>query len=60
MTIDIDRMSLISNHFLGHQMHVPDTITIGPNRTAAPHLYQDSYRLPVQMEVPDSIRIGGK
>lgn len=41
-------------------MHVPDSITIGPNRTAPTRLHQDPYRLPVRMEVPDSIRIGGK
>ena len=40
-------------------MHVPDSITIGPNRTAPPRLHQDHDRLPLRMEVPDSIRLGG-
>lgn len=45
--------------FLGTQMHVPDSITIGPNRAAPPRLHQDQDRLPIRMEVPDSIRLGG-
>jgi len=39
-------------------MHVPDSITIGPNRGTAFGLHQDNERLPVRMEVPDSIRLG--
>jgi len=39
-------------------MYVPDSITVGPNRSSAPRLHQDNDRLPVRMEVPDSIRLG--
>lgn len=39
-------------------MHVPDSITIGPNRAAPSRLHQDQDRLPLRMEVPDSIRLG--
>jgi hypothetical protein len=43
---------------LGHHMQVPDSITLGPNRSAVPRFNQDNDRLPVRMEVPDSIRLG--
>jgi hypothetical protein len=40
-------------------MYVPDTITVGPNRPpSVPRFYQDNDRLPVRMEVPNSIRLG--
>jgi hypothetical protein len=39
-------------------MQVPDSITLGPNRSAVPRFNQDNDRLPVRMEVPDSIRLG--
>lgn len=43
---------------LGYQMNVPDTITVGPNQSTVPRFYQNNERLPVRMEVPDSIRLG--
>ena len=39
-------------------MHVPDSITVGPNRSSMPRLHLDDEQLPVRMEVPDSIRLG--
>jgi hypothetical protein len=39
-------------------MHVPDSITVGPNRPLIPRFHQDNDRLPVRMEVPNSIRLG--
>ncbi|CAF3540826.1 unnamed protein product, partial [Rotaria sordida] len=40
-------------------MHVPDSITVGPNRSSVPRLHVDDDRLPVRMEVPNSIRLAG-
>ncbi|CAF3540845.1 unnamed protein product [Rotaria sordida] len=40
-------------------MHVPDSITVGPNRSSVPRLHIDDDRLPVRMEVPNSIRLAG-
>lgn len=39
-------------------MHVPDVITVGPSRSAAPRINLDNGQLPVRMEVPNTIRIG--
>jgi hypothetical protein len=39
-------------------MRVPDSITVGPNRATGLRLHQDNERLPIRMEVPDSIRLG--
>lgn len=39
-------------------MHVPDSITVGPNRSTLPRLDYDN-QIPVRMEVPDRIRPGG-
>jgi hypothetical protein len=39
-------------------MHVPDSITVGPNRSSVSRLHQDNDRLPVRMEVPNTIRLG--
>ncbi|CAF4705701.1 unnamed protein product, partial [Rotaria magnacalcarata] len=37
-------------------MHVPDSITVGPNRSAFPRLDQDHDRAPIHMVVPDRLR----
>ena len=42
----------------GDQMRVPDSITVGPNRATGLRLHQENERLPIRMEVPDSIRLG--
>jgi hypothetical protein len=39
-------------------MHVPDSITVGPNRTTGRRLQQDDERVLARMEVPDTIRLG--
>lgn len=39
-------------------MHVPDSITVGPNRPTVPRLHSDDGQLPVRMEVPNTIRLG--
>ena len=39
-------------------MHVPDSITVGPTRSALPRLDLDD-QIPVRMEVPDRLRPGG-
>jgi hypothetical protein len=54
----IDMVKCNHRSFLGHQMHVPDSITVGPSRSAMSRLHVDSDRLPVRMEVPDRIRPG--
>ena len=41
-------------------MHVPDSITVGPNRSTVRRLHQDDDQLPVRMEVPNSIRLSKK
>ncbi|CAF2143533.1 unnamed protein product [Rotaria magnacalcarata] len=58
---DLVRKRVDSNHItnMSHQMRVPETITVGPNRSAAPRLYHDDDRLPVRMEVPNTIRLAG-
>ncbi|CAF0755639.1 unnamed protein product, partial [Didymodactylos carnosus] len=38
---------------MSHHMHVPDSITVGPNRSNSPRLNDD---IPVRMEVPERIR----
>jgi hypothetical protein len=38
-------------------MHVPDSITVGPNRSAMPRINHENDRLPIRMEVPDTIRL---
>lgn len=43
---------------IGYQMHVPDSITVGPNRSTFPRLDQDDNRVPIRMEVPDRLRPG--
>jgi hypothetical protein len=48
--------SIIS--IVGYQMHVPDSITIGPIRSTMPRLHQDDDQLPIRMEVPDRLRPG--
>ncbi|CAF4577028.1 unnamed protein product [Rotaria sp. Silwood2] len=44
---------------LGHQMHVPHSITVGPVRSTFPRIHPDDDRVPVRMEVPDRLRPGG-
>ncbi|CAF1144036.1 unnamed protein product [Adineta ricciae] len=57
---DLVRKKVDLNHItkMSYQMHVPDSITVGPNRSAMPRLHQDDGQLPVRMEVPNSIRLG--
>jgi hypothetical protein len=43
---------------VGYQMHVPDSIIIGPARSTMPRLHQDDDQVPVRMEVPDRLRPG--
>lgn len=39
-------------------MHVPDSITVGPNRSAFPRFDQENDRVPIRMEVPERLRPG--
>lgn len=39
-------------------MHVPDSITVGPNRSPMTRIDFDD-QIPVRMEVPDRLRPGG-
>jgi hypothetical protein len=39
-------------------MHVPDSITVGPNRSNVSRVHYDDNRIPVRMEVPDRLRPG--
>jgi hypothetical protein len=43
---------------LGDQMHVPDSITIGPIRSTIPRIHHDYDQIPVRMEVPERLRPG--
>lgn len=50
------------NHItkMSYQMHVPDSITVGPSRqTNIPRLHQDNEQVPIRMEVPERLRPGG-
>ncbi|CAF1591291.1 unnamed protein product [Rotaria sp. Silwood1] len=57
---DLVRKKIDLNHItnMSYQMHVPDSITVGPSRSSVPRLHIDDDRLPVRMEVPNSIRLG--
>ena len=43
---------------LGAQMRVPDSITVGPQRSTMPRLHVDEDRVAIRMEVPDRLRPG--
>ncbi|CAF0920667.1 unnamed protein product [Adineta steineri] len=57
---DLVRKKIDLNHItkMSYQMHVPDSITVGPNRSTISRLHQENEQLPVRMEVPNSIRLG--
>ena len=42
----------------GYQMHVPDSITVGPYRSNGPRLHQGDDQIPVRMDVPERLRPG--
>ena len=42
----------------GYQMHVPDSITVGPHRSHGPRLHQGDDQIPVRMDVPERLRPG--
>ncbi|CAF0724473.1 unnamed protein product [Adineta steineri] len=58
---DLVRKKIDLNHItnMSYQMHVPDSITVGPTRSTHPRLDQDYDRVPIRMEVPDRLRPGG-
>ncbi|UJR14716.1 hypothetical protein I4U23_001709 [Adineta vaga] len=58
---DLVRKKIDLNHItnMSYQMHVPDSITVGPTRSNNSRLHQDNDRVPIRMEVPDRLRPGG-
>lgn len=56
--IEKNTRDIYSEEFLAYQMHVPDSITVGPTRSTIPRLHQNEDLVPVRMEVPDRLRPG--